>query len=1000
MESPAPTSPARNKQPFKSPTDKTPASSSSSSDTRPLTPEEAIYVNFGVRLPAEKKKEEKPAETTNTTDTSINQLNPDGSNRKVFNNAAFAYNEPKAKETPEDKKGAEVTRENPEEKIEDINLDIAVGQLTEQERKEIIRQRQREAEDMAQEAAITRNFLQRAWGSVRFSFSKNFEKFKFMQNAQTLSDSEVFANNITDFRARSDQRAEELSTLMADNLFSQHSKTKGFQEVYPDIPTSPEYQENQKELVSLIKKFTKDKKLSREDFETEKNKILKEMTKNMPDQEGALNSSFDNIWVKVEALRTRVESLNNASDVVDKMNINLNIRFGKARLNHETTDTETLSTKIEEKLLNSKWINMIPFEKRYWVAGGLIAAANLGSSSLRSASRGIPFAGAFVSGTVSGGFEYLRKRDEMTETNSRLTRMIAEGRSPSEMLKKYNSNEIASNINVVKIEEIKTNIENLNGVYEKSSNPQDLEKLLNEIARFQSLYESGKAKNKDLLGSTSLEELQKQRLAVIGISTEILQKLNSTNPDIKNKYNEALQKQNEVLEKQMADRETQFKALRNTTSLNRAGEVALATAVGSLVFAEAKAMFSNNTTGLVEYLRGENTNEGAQTSLAWAARWLKGDQTSQFEKIVEKFSTTETISKIDTISSFASSEEVEKALSGKSDLISDLTRTYTGQAEDQIQKYGGLTRSLWNKDSSGVLDIFGRNVVDGKSILHDFDKSYLEAFNDGKFRAIVNLSDGRHVDVSSLINLNNGVVQIDFSKEPGIVGEIFKNGHVEGLEHIKNIQYGIGSGDKIDIVSTISGGGQEFSPEPTNLIEDVNTTETITKDLIKQTFKLNPQEIDDFYLFYFPSPKTQRIEQQRPNSSENSSNRNDRQSNETIRPEAISQSQDAENTEIKESEEEELQEIVQLTAKLNIINSDGLDQQIPTLLEVLKSLGINIDEDELKNYLPRVSPSFYRELKEILTDTLPNKRISFKDKKSAVADMFNKYIINFRSRRS
>jgi hypothetical protein len=192
---------------------------------------------------------------TPTQSDPMNQLNPDGSNREEFNYAAFAYRDPKSKqpsenkpsietppvtpqpeetktpiaETQEDQRGSELTQENPEARIEDINLDIAIGQLTEQERKEIIRERQRTAEDMAQEEAMTGNWFQRKWKEAKFSFGKNYEKFRMLDTLKGLPAEEIFANDRNEFRKRSDQRAEELASLMAENEFTKISKNKGFE---------------------------------------------------------------------------------------------------------------------------------------------------------------------------------------------------------------------------------------------------------------------------------------------------------------------------------------------------------------------------------------------------------------------------------------------------------------------------------------------------------------------------------------------------------------------------------------------------------------------------------------------------------------------------------------------------------------------------------------------------------------------------------------------------
>jgi hypothetical protein len=187
--------------------------------------------------------------------------------------------------------------------------------------------------------------------------------------------------------------------------------------------------------------------------------------------------------------------------------------------------------------------------------------------------------------------------------------------------------------------------------------------------------------------------------------------------------------------------------------------------------------------------------------------------------------------------------------------VDDIVRKYNGTAEGQIATFGGLTRSMWSKTpgEEAVLDIFGRTMKNGSTLLHDFDKGYLDAFNQGKFQVLVTLADGHKVLASpaDLIMGADGTLKVDFSKDPGILGEIFKDGHESGLAHIKNIQYGIGDASNMEVVSTIKGGGESFIPDPTE----------ITQKIVKQTLKISEDiKIDDTPVFFpiFRSPKSGR----------------------------------------------------------------------------------------------------------------------------------------------
>jgi hypothetical protein len=83
----------------------------------------------------------------------------------------------------------------------------------------------------------------------------------------------------------------------------------------------------------------------------------------------------------------------------------------------------------------------------------------------------------------------------------------------------------------------------------------------------------------------------------------------------------------------------------------------------------------------------------------------------------------------------------------------------------------------------------------------------------------------------------DGTLKVDFSKDSGILGEIFKDGHESGLAHIKHIQYGIGDPSNMEVVSTIKGGGEAFIPDPTE----------VTQRIVKQTLKISEDiKIDEF----------------------------------------------------------------------------------------------------------------------------------------------------------
>ena len=787
----------------------------------------------------------------------------------------------------------------------EFKIDMAVVELSAQEREEIIRERVRQMDEERQRAANAKGFFARAG----YRFTKEMRKARDLMELKDKTDNELFAGSSEEFKKRKALRAEEIAQLGSDSLFNELSDTKGFREslggslkgsnkiTMEDVRTNsanyqkflaanptftPEQAKNyftQREaLTSHIKDFAKDlaeaaasgksPKLTREAFERTKKEILGRMLKDNPDALKAVESEFDNAWVKVEQLAKRVEHLGNASDVIDAMNIDFNIKFGRARLNHETQDTLSTSIRMENAIMNSKILSYLPFEKKYYALGAIMTAASWGSGSLSRVGKYVPFLGPLVSGVVSGGMEYARKRDEVTYTQGRITRLLAEGKDISEIMRSQNPKEIAKNVSVQKTEDIMNRINSSYDAYAAATDKDAaMRTLIGEIAGYRALLETSTKEGVDLVGSSSQEKLIADKAELSARCNQILEQLQTNHPkvDLKTIYLESAKSRIDSERKLLDERTRQANALRRGLALGSATRVGLTVAAGSLIGSEIRGLFSHNTQSLGEYALGIDTESSKQTSLTWLAKWMRGDEAGLHEMVrtpgvlrpeshfdANAIRGTETVMQESTLSS----EQVEEALTKKSTFISELSRTYTGTAEAQINKYGGLTRSMWESDNSSTLEIWGRDQIGEKAVLHDFNQGYLEAFKNGTFRAIVNLPEGKTVDVTNLIKLEGGRPVIDFSKEPGIIGEMFKNGSSEGLKYIENIQYGIGSGNNIDIVSTIDGGGQNFIPNPETIstpVENVVRGKWV-EEMVQapDTFELGDlKENEDLYLFYF-----------------------------------------------------------------------------------------------------------------------------------------------------
>ena len=787
------------------------------------------------------------------TTNPMNQLNPDGSNREDFNYAAFAYRDPSSKQpqesapkptTPEPtipepepkpvvpELEPEVTAKETNEVVEvaplDLNLDIAVGQLTEQEKKEIIRERQRDAEDMAQEQALATGWL----AGLKFRMKKNIEKFRMLDTLRGLPTEEIFGSEVADFRKRSDQRAEELASLMADNEFTKLSKNKGFEGAYIDLMALPGNKERGEKLAALIKEYAKDPKKSRDAFELAKKQIITDMIASAPQLEGVISDNFDNVWAKVEYVRERAGALKLSADKIDAMNISLNIRFGAARFESMTKDQETLSNKVEDRLMKSKWINSLPFERRYWVQGAIIGGSSVASSAIQKLTgwSGLVTGGftAVLAGGLSGAIEYKRKRDQLSETHSRLTRRMARGGSSGDMLTKYEPDFIKDHIKLVDLEPLATSIQNKYDLIKGKTpvDPKAVESLLGEIAKFQALYEQ-EQKSGDRFRATSKDKLNQLKLDTLRNSSRIISELGTVDPTTGAKYKQTLESSRTKLEKESELDKQIFEKLARNKALTSAAVVGAVSA--TLSFAFSSAYLKEKLAAGASYIGSKaavffgSTPEQAST---WAASHGLG-----FLVPKTTYQVVETPREI--TQTLTATESLNKLL-GSSKTVDAIQRIYNGTAEGQIAKFGGLTRSMWSSTpgEGAVLGIFGRTMSGGKTLLHDFDKGFLDAFQQGKFQVLVNLADGHKVLASpSTLYMDHGVLKVDFSRDPGILGEIFKNGHEKGLAMIENIQYGVGDGNKMEVVSTIAGGGKGFIPD----------AQTVTQKIIDNPLRINQE---------------------------------------------------------------------------------------------------------------------------------------------------------------
>jgi hypothetical protein len=908
----------------------------------------------GLKTPLfESEEERKKRETSIAEARKRNQLNTDGSNKDDFNYSGFAVRYPEKNqntsalqlttepapapivpyqtaplatvEKPQEPEPAPIvpyqtaplaTVEKPQEPVE---INIAVGNLTEEEAAQIRRQRVREAQDTQEAELRTGNFAERMWNSLRWSFRKNFEKYKEMARQRGLPFEQIFGeeNNQESYQRRADARAQELASNMSEDVFSQSARNGGFQEIYQTNQEDQRIVEGKNQLVSLIKEATINRDLTREVFDRRKNDILNEIKSAYPQDTEAIGMSFDNMWDQVEILRNRFESNAEAANLVDKMQINLNIRFGRARLNHETSDNETISTRVEEAIINSRWLSSLP-EKRKMIAIGLIVGVNgaVENAQRAGAKLAVPFLAAGAGGFVAAAFEYKRKRDEMTASFSRATRMLAEGRNVSELSRKYSPQELSRVVTVENIGTLRENIDNsfdrlVNATEEISETErnQRTNTLLQEVARFQSLLEVGRDNKIDLIGlgnnQQSVEVLNEQRTALVERSRTILRTLSSANPETVDRYREILEASKYLEQKNYERRIKQFEILRRNTALKGAVRSGLFSFAGSTILSEISSAFKGDTQGLVESLLGRDAGAKYETSMRWLQRLITGEKitetTKDFQVVTDTIQRTVAVGNptettyggvysgaSESVASAAESAAASSLAFGEDGSylgpIFEGFERVNGQLASQIEEFGTATRSHWASDmpgwetsaDQGILGIRSR-LMDSNGVaynLSDIEGDWVEGVKNGTFNAVATLPDGTEIDVSSVASIPTegpmaGKIVLDLPKAEGLVGELFKKYGEGGIEYLKNIRYGM---DGVQ-AATIVGGGEIYTPEtpipgpevpsvvPTPEITDVvqPETEVITETISRVEPVYITEEIkrgiDDIFFTWFGAPR-------------------------------------------------------------------------------------------------------------------------------------------------
>ncbi|NBO36158.1 hypothetical protein EBU91_01250, partial [bacterium] len=163
--------------------------------------------------------------------------------------------------------------------------------------------------------------------------------------------------------------------------------------------------------------------------------------------------------------------------------------------------------------------------------------------------------------------------------------------------------------------------------------------------------------------------------------------------------------------------------------------------------------------------------------------------------------------------SFLSGPEATESYLKDSDYANAMPERIVGTAEAQVAQFGGLTRSNW--ENNELLSIVGR--VPGTNQLKDLYGFYDEP---NQLKVWVNFTDTNgithSVDATKLMSASENArgslsgYTVDFSKDDGILGAMWRNGgntHEGFLRQIDYIGYGFAESSDGDFLS----GDQDFS---------------------------------------------------------------------------------------------------------------------------------------------------------------------------------------------
>lgn len=401
-------------------------------------------------------------------------------------------------------------------------------------------------------------------------------------------------------------------------------------------------QQANEDIKKLIQSYAGDPTMKKEDFDAEKARILSGYDKSYGEKN---KLHADNLFEIANEVRNAIEH----GTKLESMDFDINLSLGKARDSLNSEMKKNTFDSLVEKAQNSKLGRIFANEPTaVAIAAGLYSAGSfLGMKALRSKAGQIGSFGATA--LLAAGVTGLKESARLERERVQHMRERAKGMEFKEDDMKRREKMEESSYETKAAASLISTLENdLESVKEGTSKPEDINRMIANLADIESRIALGDAKKVDLIGYTRFDTVEEERTKLLVTRARLKAELKKQDPDFDQKLTQtqgAITKTLEKGENGLEEKNKLFKKMKHKkvawevskTALLGATAGAVVQEAGSLLHSNQDSLIKESFSGIKRFFGGGNTG-GSSPSGVWEdghthttalegfRRWISGEK--------------------------------------------------------------------------------------------------------------------------------------------------------------------------------------------------------------------------------------------------------------------------------------------------------------------------------------------------------------------------------------